>query len=97
MISKDPKKMADGVLARAFGGEVSSGKKGNFKAPSAGSEPVPGYAEGGEVDEGKVLAASEILEALSSKDSAALASALQSFVEQCQSYDEDSVEIMDVE
>jgi hypothetical protein len=54
-------------------------------------------AEGGEVDEGKVMAASEILEAFASKDSAALAASLQSFVEQCQAYEEPvDVEIEDV-
>lgn len=102
--------MADGVLSRAFGGEIGSGKKGNYKSPSAMSQPMPslfgdpgedsnfedpdedvqGYADGGEVDEGKVAAADEILSAFASKDPKQLASALQAFVEQCDEQDEPS-------
>lgn len=56
------------------------GSDSNFADPD---EDVQSYAEGGEVDEGKVMAAEEILSALESKDAKALAKALTSLVEQC--------------
>lgn len=91
MLDRDPKKMADGVLKRAFGGNVDSGKGGD-NSPSSGD---PSEAPEGN-DEGKMMAASEILEAFEKKDAGALMAALQSFVDQCQSVGE-AVDLGDVE
>lgn len=81
MLDKDPKKMAAGVLGRAFGenSAFSSGKR-------PGEVDGTNYAEGGEVgevDEGKTLAAEEMISAFHAKDAKKLASSLESFVEQC--------------
>ena len=100
VLDLSPKKMAAGVLERAFkGGSAKSnfparkagdqeapglfgspGNKSNFKAPD---QEVQSYAEGGEVDEGRQVAAEEIIGAFEAKDAAKLSMALGSFFEQC--------------
>lgn len=137
ILDKDPKKMASGVLARAFGGKVTSDDrygensawcpdceskhsgecyseggmvaKGNFEPRGAGSQPsesvfgnpgegtnfkgpkenVQRYDEGGEVDEGKVVAAEEAMAAFHSKDAKKLAMALDSFFDQSMAGDDE--------
>jgi hypothetical protein len=83
MLDKDPKKMASGVLARAFG------EKSSFTdtpTPAAGGSS---YADGGmvgemgEMDEGKVMTAEEMMSAFHGKDAKKLAASMESFVEQC--------------
>jgi len=106
MISKDPKKTASGVLCRAFGGAVpgikkmrqpSQGLSGNAGFDSNFGDPKvesQGYANGGEVAAGKLMAASEILEAIKSGDEGALAAALQSFFDQAESEPHEEYESM---
>lgn len=108
MLDKDPKKMAAGVLHRAFSGKMTPSS--NFKSPRVGNqyepslfgnpgsnsnfsspkEEVQSYAEGGEVEEGKLVAAEEMLSAFQDRDAKKLAMALHNFVEQC--YLEESME-----
>lgn len=109
MISKDPKKTASGVLCRAFGGAVPGVKKKSQPAPSlfgsAGDNSnfgqpdveVQGYANGGEVSAGKLMAASEILEAMTSRDERALAEALQSFFDQAEAEPHEEYESMEID